>query len=116
MSRLARLGAFSFRRRRLVLGAWIGALVAAFALSAAFGGAFSADYNTPGVGVQGAPLMRSRSASPRRSPDTIDVVWQTADGTPTAFLREAGTLPGLAPAGSATGLARRRRSPSRGCR
>ena len=29
-SRLARLGDFSFRRRRLVLGAWVGALVAAY--------------------------------------------------------------------------------------
>ena len=43
VSRLARLGAFAFRRRRLVLGAWVGALVAAFALAATFGGTFSAD-------------------------------------------------------------------------
>ena len=97
-SRLARLGDFSFRRRRLVLGAWVGALVAAIALSSAFGGAFSADYNTPGSESKRAADALSERF-PATSPDTIDVVWRTSQGTPTAFLREAGTLPGLAPAG-----------------
>ena len=48
MSRLSRLGQFAFRRRRLVLAAWVAALFSAFALSAALGGAWSADYATPG--------------------------------------------------------------------
>ena len=97
-SRLARLGDFAFRRRRLVLGAWVGALVAAIALSAAFGGAFSADYNTPGSeSKQAADALSERF--PSTSPDTVDVVWRTEQGTPTAFLSKAATLPGLAPAG-----------------
>ena len=94
VSRLARLGGFAFRRRRLVLGAWVGALVAAFALAATFGGTFSADYNTPGSDSKAAADALAERF-PATSPDTIDVVWRTADGTPTAFLREASSLPGL---------------------
>src|SRR5262249_59014654 len=98
MSRLARLGAFAFRRRRLVLAAWIGALVATFALSGAFGGTFSVDYNTPGSESKAAgDALKTRFGT--KSPDTVDVVWRTADGTPTAFLHKAGELPGLSPAG-----------------
>src|SRR4051794_4393905 len=98
MSRLARLGAFSFRRRRLVLGAWVGALLAAFALAGALGGAFSADYNTPGSESKAAGDALAQRFGVH-SPDTVDVAWRTADGTPSAFLRTAGTLPGLSPAG-----------------
>ena len=98
VSRLARLGGFAFRRRRLVLGAWVGALVAAFALAASFGGTFSADYNTPGSDSKAAADALA-DRFPATSPDTIDVVWRTADGTPAAFLREASSLPGLAAAG-----------------
>ncbi|MDA0170819.1 MMPL family transporter [Solirubrobacter taibaiensis] len=97
VSRLARLGGIAFRRRRLVLGAWVGALVAAFALAASFGGTFSADYNTPGSDSKAAADALAERF-PATSPDTIDVVWRTADGTPTAFLREASSLPGLAAA------------------
>ncbi len=97
-SRLARLGAFAFRRRRLVLGAWVGALVASFALALTFGGTFSADYNTPGSDSKAAAdALESRF--PATSPDTIDVVWRTADGTPSAFLKQAAALEGVGPAG-----------------
>ena len=98
MNRLARIGAFSFRRRRLVLGAWIGALVAAFALAGAFGGAFSADYNTPGSESKAAGDALAQRFGVD-STDTVDVVWRTADGTPAGFLKTAGALPGLSPAG-----------------
>ncbi|MBE2315260.1 MMPL family transporter [Solirubrobacter sp. CPCC 204708] len=94
VTRLARLGAFAFRRRRLVLAAWVGALVAAFALAATF----SADYNTPGSDSKAAADALA-DRFPATSPDTVDVVWRTAEGTPTALLREASTLPGLAAAG-----------------
>jgi RND superfamily putative drug exporter len=97
VTRLARLGAFAFRRRRLVLGAWVGAVVAAFTLAAAFGGTFSADYNTPGSDSKAAADALAERF-PATSPDTVDVVWRTADGTPTALLREASTLPGIGPA------------------
>ena len=98
MSRLSRLGQFAFRRRRLVLAAWVAALFSAFALSAALGGAFSADYTTPGSDSKAA-ADALESASRRRSPDTVDVVWRTADAARVdGFLREAETLPGLAAA------------------
>ncbi len=90
MSRLARIGAFSFRRRRLVLGAWIGALVATFALAGAFGGAFSADYNTPGSESKAAGDALAQRFGVD-STDTVDVVWRTANGTPAAFLKTAGS-------------------------
>ena len=98
MSRLTRLGQFAFRRRRLVLAAWVAALFSAFALSAALGGAFSADYATPGSDSKAAAdaLVERFPAS---SPDTVDVVWRTADASRVdGFLREAETLPGLAAA------------------
>ena len=75
VTRLARLGDFAFRRRRLVLAAWIGALVAAFALSAAFGGAWSGGLRHARLRVQGAPPTALEQRFPASSPDTVDVVW-----------------------------------------
>jgi uncharacterized membrane protein YdfJ with MMPL/SSD domain len=46
--RLARLGEFTYRQRRLVLLAWIVGLLAVFAASSQLGGQWSADYETPG--------------------------------------------------------------------
>ena len=45
---LGRLAAFAFRRRGLVLLAWLAAAVGAFALGSAVAGDYSADYSTPG--------------------------------------------------------------------
>ena len=45
---LGRLARVTFRRRRLVIVAWLAAFAVAFGLSAAFGGEFSADYGAPG--------------------------------------------------------------------
>ncbi len=100
-SRLARLAGFAFRRRRLVLAGWVAALVAGFALTAAFGGAFSADYNTPGSESKAAADALA-ARFPERSPNTTDVVWErggpAVEARMRALLREAGTLPGLRPA------------------
>src|SRR5215204_7338013 len=77
--RLARLADLAFRRRRLVLLAWIVGLAAAFAASGALAGEFSADYATPGSESQRAgDLLRDRF--PGRSSETVDVVWQAAGG------------------------------------
>jgi RND superfamily putative drug exporter len=100
--RLARLADVAFRRRRLVLGAWLATLVTAFALAAAFGGTWSADYKTPGSQSQAAADTLA-ARFPDRSAETIDVVWRARAGaeSPTvrarmdAFLREAARLPGI---------------------
>ena len=77
--RLARLADLAFRRRRLVLLAWIVALAAAFAASGALAGQFSADYATPGSESQRAgDLLAERF--PARSSDTVDVVWEAKAG------------------------------------
>src|ERR1700742_4103189 len=100
-SRLARVADFAFRRRRLVLAGWISALIVGFALSAAFGGAFSADYNTPGSESKAAADALA-SRFPQRSPNTTDVVWVRGDAAAQqrmrGFLEQAGALPGLRPA------------------
>ena len=98
MSRLSRLGQFAFRRRRLVLAAWVAALFSAFALSAAFGGAWSADYATPGSDSKAAADALVERF-PARSPDTVDVVWRTADASRVGRLpARGGDVPGLAAA------------------
>ena len=45
---LVRLADGCFRHRRLVVLAWVAALVGAFALAGAFGGEFKQDYLQPG--------------------------------------------------------------------
>jgi RND superfamily putative drug exporter len=100
--RLARLADLAFRRRRLVLGAWLAALLTAFGLAAAFGGAWSADYKTPGSQSKAAADALA-SRFPQRSPETVDVVWQARAGAESpavrarmdAFLRQAAALPGI---------------------
>ncbi len=78
-SRLARLADTAFRRRRLVLLAWVVGLVAAFAASATLAGEFSADYATPGSESQRAgELLGDRF--PGRSSETVDVVWRAPAG------------------------------------
>src|SRR5215207_10544643 len=97
--RLARLADLAFRRRRLVLGAWLAALLTAFGLAAAFGGAWSADYKTPGSQSKAAADALT-SRLPQRSPETVDVVWRARAGAESppvrarmdAFLREAAAL------------------------
>jgi RND superfamily putative drug exporter len=107
--RLARLADLSFRRRRLVLGAWLAALLSAFALAAAFGGAWSADYKTPGSQSKAAADTLA-ARFPERSPETVDVVWRAAAGAESpavrarmdAFLREAAALRGIGDAAPAS--------------
>ena len=97
MPALARLAAAVHRHRKAVLYGWIGALIVAIALKGAFGGVFQVDYSTPGSDSKAAALVLKHDF-PNRSPETVDVVWETA-GANTAkidgFLREASTLKGI---------------------
>ena len=78
-SRLGRLAAASFERRRSVLVAWVLALVLAIVASMAFGGEYGVDYATPGseskaaaatmaAEYDGLPTRRSTSSTPRPAP------------------------------------------------
>jgi len=72
--RLARLADVAYRRRRVVLLAWVVGLVAAFGATS-LAGDWSADYSTPGSESRAAAdLLKHRF--PQQSPETVDVVWQ----------------------------------------
>src|SRR5918992_3029384 len=100
--RLARLADLAFRRRRVVVAAWIAGLVAAFG-AAGLAGDWSADYSTPGSESRAsAQLLQERF--PERNPETVDVVWQAprADATGIAqridrLATEADALEGIGP-------------------
>jgi RND superfamily putative drug exporter len=104
-TRLARLAGFAYRRRRLVLGSWVAALFAAFALVAVAGGDWSADYNTPGSQSKAAADALEQRF-PTRSPDTVDVVWQGPATNLRAFLAQAAKLPGIGDAPAETQTAK----------
>jgi RND superfamily putative drug exporter len=75
---LARLGEFTYRRRGLVLLAWILGLVIAFGASSKLAGDWSANYETPGSESEAA-LNRLDERFPERRPYNVDVVWQAKD-------------------------------------
>ena len=84
--RLARLADLVFRRRRVVVIAWVVGLVAAFG-AAALAGEWSADYSTPGSESRAAAdLLDDRF--PQQSPETVDIVWHAPDGAGGAAARE----------------------------
>ena len=99
--RLARLADFAFRRRRIVLAAWITALVLAIGAATQLGGEYSADYATPGSESKAA-AERLSDRFPTETPYTVDVVWQARDASAAAtekrvegLLTQAQRLPGI---------------------
>jgi putative drug exporter of the RND superfamily len=100
--RLARLGAFAYRRRRAMLAGWIVALVAVVALAPRIAGEFTADYSAPGSDSQAArQLVEERFGG--FSGETVDVVWESPAGARSpavkgkidGLVREARTLEGI---------------------
>jgi putative drug exporter of the RND superfamily len=80
---LGRLGRVAYRRRGLVVLAWLAALAIAVGLSAAFGGEFAADYSAPGSDSRAAQnLLEQRF--PSQSGATIDVVVRADAGAEAA--------------------------------
>ncbi|MGH2946912.1 MAG: MMPL family transporter [Solirubrobacteraceae bacterium] len=101
-SHLARLADFSFRRRRVVVAAWVAVLVVAVLGGGALRGEWSADYSTPGSESRAAVDLLSERF-PERSTDSVDVVWQAEAGAQApdvrermdAFIRDASALDGV---------------------
>jgi RND superfamily putative drug exporter len=76
---LVRLADWCYRRRRLVVAAWITALVAAFALATAFGGELRQDYLQPGSESKAASdTLKDRF--PQKSGDTVQIVVHSEAG------------------------------------
>src|SRR3954454_23928073 len=85
---MQRLSSFSHDRRRLVFGAWIAAIAAAFALAAGAGGGFVNNFTLPGTESQRAiDLLQSRF--PQQSGDASQVVFAVRDGRLTDAARRA---------------------------
>jgi RND superfamily putative drug exporter len=83
---LGRLADLSFRRRGRTVLAWIGALLLAAGLAAAFGGDFSADYSAPGSdSSQAQDLLETRF--PAQAGDQVDVVVRADGGVRDAAVR-----------------------------
>src|SRR3954447_17407959 len=79
---LLRLADRCFRHRRLVVLAWVVALLGAFAMAGAFGGQFKQDYLQPGSeSQQVSKTLQDRF--PQRSGDTIQVVVHADSGVTT---------------------------------
>src|SRR5436190_503893 len=70
---LNRLTDFCYRRRRLVVVAWLVILVATAVAGSRFGGGDTTDYGTPGSESKAATSLLDERF-PARSGDTIDVV------------------------------------------
>ncbi|WP_167305922.1 MMPL family transporter [Nocardioides euryhalodurans] len=76
---LVRLADWCYRRRRLVVLAWIAALVGGFALANTFGGELKQDYLQPGSESRAAADTLENNF-PQRAGDTIQVVVHSEDG------------------------------------
>ena len=76
---LVRLADWCYRRRRLVVLAWVAALAASFALASAFGGELRQDYLQPGSESKAASETLQESF-PQRSGDTVQIVVRSDAG------------------------------------
>jgi RND superfamily putative drug exporter len=76
---LVRLADWCYRRRRLVVLAWVAALMASFALATAFGGEIRQDYLQPGSESKAASDTLQQSF-PQRSGDTVQIVVRSESG------------------------------------
>ncbi len=83
---LGRIADLAYRQRGRTILAWIGALVLAAGLAAAYGGDFTADYSAPGSdSSQAQDLLEGRF--PSQAGDTVDVVVHAGAGVEDAAVR-----------------------------
>jgi putative drug exporter of the RND superfamily len=102
--RLARLADLAYRRRGLMVLAWIGAAILLIGVGSALAGEYSADYDTPGSESEAAGNLTEREFD-GYSGQEIYVVWKDERGANspearqrvTAFLDEAESVNNVAP-------------------
>jgi RND superfamily putative drug exporter len=83
---LVNLADWCFRRRRVVVITWLGALVVSFLLAGALGGEFRQDYLQPGSESRAASQALEKSF-PQRSGDTVQIVLHAEQGVTSARVR-----------------------------
>ena len=83
---LVNLADWCFRRRRLVVLAWLGALAASFLLAGAFGGDFRQDYLQPGSESRAAADTLEETY-PQRAGDTVQIVLHSDAGVTSPEVR-----------------------------
>jgi RND superfamily putative drug exporter len=83
---LVNLANWCFRRRRVVVITWLGALVVSFLLAGALGGEFRQDYLQPGSESRAASQALEKSF-PQRSGDTVQIVLHAEQGVTSARVR-----------------------------
>jgi RND superfamily putative drug exporter len=76
---LVRLADWCYRRRWLVVAAWIAALVGGFVLASGFGGELKQDYLQPGSESKAATATLEENF-PQKAGDTIQIVVHAEDG------------------------------------
>jgi RND superfamily putative drug exporter len=76
---MRRFASWSFRHRRIVVAAWLGAFVALFGVSRAVGTAYSNNFSLPNTESTQA-LQLLRATAPRESGDTEQIVIGTSGG------------------------------------
>lgn len=84
---LVNLADWCFRRRRVVVITWLGALVASFLLAGAVGGEFRQDYLQPGSESRAASEALEKSF-PQRAGDTVQVVLHAEQGVTSPQARD----------------------------
>jgi putative drug exporter of the RND superfamily len=85
---LRRVACVAYRRRGWTLASWLAALLIAVGLSAAFAGAFTADYSAPDSDSRAA-LSLLKDRFPAQSGDTVQVVVHADEGVMTSDSRAA---------------------------
>jgi RND superfamily putative drug exporter len=83
---LIRVADWCYRRRRVVVVAWIAALLAAFALAGALGGEYRQDYLQPGSESRAASETL-RDKFPQMAGDTVQVVFHSESGVSSPDVR-----------------------------
>jgi RND superfamily putative drug exporter len=106
---MQKIAHWSFRHRRIVVVAWLLALVATSVISGIVGPTFSNDFNLPDTQSTRA-LNLLTSVAPQQTGDTEQIVWETSGGTPvtdpqveariTPMLRRVVALPHVSGVGS----------------
>jgi RND superfamily putative drug exporter len=84
---LVNLADWCFRRRRVVVITWLGALVVSFLLAGALGGEFRQDYLQPGSESRAASQALEKSF-PQRSGDTVQIVLHAEQGVTSSEVRD----------------------------